>query len=356
MNWKNEITNLLDIQYPIVQSPMFGVTTPQMTATSSKLGCLGSLALADLDADNCVRLIQETQKLTDKPFAVNIFVNEIPKIDDVLTQHYYKTKNYIENLANENDLEVVLPELNSIKFTNYHDQIEAIVNQNCKILSFIFGCLDDESIAFLKRNNVVLIGTCTSVEEAKILSEKEIDIICVQGIEAGGHRGSFEPNNIPKIGGLSLLSQIAEKVKNPLIYAGGIYNAKTLLAAKTLGAQGFQVGSLLLGSTESALKPFEKNRLKLVKEDEIMLTKSFSGRYARGIKNKFIETIENSDYVLPYPYQNKLTNELRKIGKEKELADFVGIWLGQSINGFSNKSTSELLKDLIEQTEDFTIS
>ena len=354
MNWKNEITNLLDIQYPIVQSPMFGVTTPQMTAATSNLGCLGSLALADLDSDNCVRLINETQKLTDKPFAVNIFVNQIPQIDDTLTQQYYKTKNYIEKLANENGIEVVLPELNTINFTDYHDQIDAIINKKCKILSFIFGCLDDESIALLKRNNVVLIGTCTSVEEAKILAEKEIEIIGVQGIEAGGHRGSFEPNNIPKIGGLSLLSQIAENVKNPLIYAGGIYNAKTLLASKTLGAQGFQVGSLLLGSPESALKPFEKNRLKLVKEDEIMLTKSFSGRYARGIKNKFIETIENSDYVLPYPYQNKLTNELRKIGKKKELADFVGIWLGQSINGFSNKSTSELLKDLIQQTEEFT--
>lgn len=355
MNWKNEITNLLDIQYPIVQSPMFGVTTPQMTAASSNAGCLGSLALADLDAANCERLIKETQKLTDKPFAVNIFVNEIPEIDDALTQHYYKAKGFIENLAIENSLEVVLPDLSTIKFTNYQDQIEAIINQKCKILSFIFGCLDDDSIALLKKNNVVLIGTCTSVEEAKILSEKEIDIICVQGIEAGGHRGSFEPNHIPEIGGLSLLSQIAENVKNPLIYAGGIYNAQTLLAAKTLGAQGFQVGSLLLGSPESALKPFEKNRLKLVHEDEIMLTKSFSGRYARGIRNKFIETIEHSDFVLPYPYQNKLTNELRKIAKEKELTDFVGIWLGQSINGFSNKSTYELLKGLIQQTEDFKI-
>jgi len=355
MNWKNEITNLLDIQYPIVQSPMFGVTTPQMTAASSNAGCLGSLALADLDAANCERLIKETQKLTDKPFAVNIFVNEIPEIDDALTQHYYKAKGFIENLAIENSLEVILPELNSIKFTNYQDQIEAIINQKCKILSFIFGCLDDDSIALLKRNNILLIGTCTSVEEAKILAEKEINIICVQGIEAGGHRGSFEPNHIPEIGGLSLLSQIAENLKNPLIYAGGIYNAQTLLAAKTLGAQGFQVGSLLLGSPESALKPFEKNRLKLVHEDEIMLTKSFSGRYARGIRNKFIETIEHSDFVLPYPYQNKLTNELRKIAKEKELTDFVGIWLGQSINGFSNKSTFELLKGLIQQTEDFKI-
>lgn len=353
MNWKNSITNLLDIQYPIIQSPMFGVTTPQMTASSSNAGCLGSLALADLSPENCIKLINDTQKLTNRPFAVNIFVNEVPEINDTLTKHYLKAKNFMEDLARKNGLEVSLPELDTLKITDYREQIEAIISEKCRALSFIFGCIDDDSIALLKKNNVLLIGTCTSVEEAKILSEKEIDIICVQGIEAGGHRGSFDADKVAQIGGLSLLSQIANKVKNPLIYAGGIYNAKTLLAAKTLGAQGFQVGSLLLGSIESALKPFEKNRLKTVKEHEIILTKSFSGRYARGIKNKFIETIEHSDYILPYPYQNKLTNEIRKAAKEKGLADFVGIWLGQSINGFCEKSTTDLLKDLIQDTEDF---
>lgn len=351
MNWKNTLTNLTGIQYPIIQSPMFGVTTPQMTAASSNTGCLGSLAVADLSAENCIQLINDTQKLTDKPFAVNIFVNEIPQIDDTLRQKYFRAKNFIENLALENDLEVVLPELDTLKITDYHDQIEAIISQKCKILSFIFGCPDDASIALLKKNKVLLIGTCTSVEEAILLSEKGIDIICVQGIEAGGHRGSFRPDYTAQIGGLSLLPQIAEKVKNPLIYAGGIYNAKTLLAARTLGAQGVQVGSLLLGSAESALKPFEKNRLRVVKEDEIMLTRSFSGRYARGIRNKFIETMEDSGHILPYPYQNKLTSELRKAARGKELVYFVNLWLGQSINGFSEKSTAEILRQLIQETE-----
>lgn len=353
MNWKNSITNLLDIQYPIIQSPMFGVTTPQMTAATSNAGCLGSLALADLSPENCIKLINDTQKLTNRPFAVNIFVNQVPEINDTLTKQYLKAKKFMEDLAGKNGLEVILPELNTLKITHYREQIEAVISEKCRTLSFIFGCIDDESIALLKKNNVLLIGTCTSVEEAKILSEKEIDIICVQGIEAGGHRANFDADKVAQIGGLSLLSQIANKVEKPLIYAGGIYNAKTLLAVKTLGAQGFQVGSLLLGSIESALKPFEKNRLKTVKEHEIILTKSFSGRYARGIKNKFIETIEHSDYILPYPYQNKLTNEIRKAAKEKGLADFVGIWLGQSINGFSEKSTTDLLKDLIQETEDF---
>ncbi len=355
MNWKNVITRLLNIPYPIIQSPMYGVTTPQMVASASNAGCLGSLSLADLNAGSCVKLINDTQKLTDKPFAVNIFVNEIPEIDDALTQQYGKTKAFIEKLASVNGMVVILPELDTLNIPDYHEQVDAIISQKCKILSFIFGCLDDDAIALSKKNGVLLIGTCTSVEEANMLAEKEVDLICVQGIEAGGHRGSFSPQHVPQIGGLSLLAQISENVKTPLIYAGGIDNAKTLLAAQTLGAAGFQVGSLLLGSAESALKAFEKNRLKSVREEDIILTKSFSGRYARGMKNKFIEQIEHSDYILPYPYQNKLTSELRKVAKEKELADFVNIWLGQSINGFSGKSTGDLLRDLIKETEEFHV-
>jgi nitronate monooxygenase len=123
------------------------------------------------------------------------------------------------------------------------------------------------------------------------------------------------------------------------------------LAAKTLGAQGFQVGSLLLGSSESALNEFEKERLSIVTENEIVLTRSFSGRYARGIKNAFIEAVEDTEYILPYPYQNKLTGELRKVAKAKENPNFVSIWVGQSINEFSRLSTFDILKKLIEETE-----
>jgi nitronate monooxygenase len=138
-----------------------------------------------------------------------------------------------------------------------------------------------------------------------------------------------------------------------LIYAGGIYNGKTIRAAKDLGAQGFQTGSLLLASRESALKPFEKERLKKVKEEEIMLTRSFSGRYARGIRNKYIEAVENSGYILPYPYQNKLTNALRAAAKSVQNPDFVGLWVGQSIHQYSELSTTDILRNLIEDVERF---
>ncbi|MGO4710605.1 NAD(P)H-dependent flavin oxidoreductase [Chryseobacterium sp. 2TAF14] len=347
MLFPETISKILNVKYPIIQAPMFGVSTPEMTAAAAKAGCLGSLALADLSAEKSIELIQKTKKLTNQPFAANIFVHHIPEMTDELKQQYFKTKKYLENLAQENSIEVHLPDLEALKINSYHKQIDAIIDENCKILSFTFGNLDQKSIQKLKENETILIGTCTSVEEALELEKSGIDIICVQGIEAGGHRGSFVSENIPQIGGFSLLSQVYDSVKVPLIYAGGIYNGKTLKAAKELDAQGFQIGSLLLASRESSLQEFEKERLTNVTEKDIVLTKSFSGRYARGIKNKFIETIENSEYILPYPYQNKLTGEMRRIARNVKNSEFVNLWLGQSVNQFSENSTEEILKKLI---------
>lgn len=351
MFWPDIISKILQIKYPVIQAPMFGVSTPQMAAAAAKAGALGSLALADLSGDQSVKLIRKTKEMTDQPFAVNIFAHHIPEITDALKEKYAKAKQLITELAKENNMEVTLPDLQDIKVNSYHEQIDAMIEEGCKILSFTFGNLDDQSIQKLKERGVILIGTCTSVEEALVLEKSGIDLICVQGIEAGGHRGTFDAEHIPLIGGIALLSEVYDQVKIPLIYAGGIYNGNTLKAAKELGAQGFQVGSILLASQESGLLPFEKERLKNVTEKEIVLTRSFSGRFARGITNKYIQTLEKSDFILPYPYQNKLTGELRRVSKALNNADFVSIWVGQSIHNYSSLSTEDILKNLILEVE-----
>lgn len=353
MEWTNELTKRLGIMFPIVQAPMFGVTTPEMVTAASSVNCLGSLSLGDLDAEQCITTIRNTRKLSNKPFAVNIFTHSIPPITDTLRKKYQKTKVFLEQISLQHDLDVIFPDIDELNISSYHQQIDAIISEGCKILSFTFGNLDSESIQRLKKHEVLLIGTCTSVKEAIILEKSGIDIICVQGIEAGGHRGTFASTKIPQIGGLSLLAQVSDAVNTPLIYAGGIYNAKTLLATKTLGADGFQVGSLLIASKESALKAFEKDRLKQIDEEDIVLTKSFSGRFARGIKNLFIETLDSTEYILPYPYQNKLTGVLRKAAKMQENPNFASIWTGQSIHKFSEDSTGNILTELITATETF---
>jgi nitronate monooxygenase len=350
MKWKNEITERLNCEYPIIQAPMFGVTTPEMVSAASRAGCMGSLPLGDLPKEKCVELIRATKKMADHAFVVNLFVNTIPPLDETLKIRYTQAKRFIERLALEHHFSIRLPQIDELVFVDYHDQLDAVIDENCKLISFTFGTPDQQSIERLKNAGTILIGTCTSVQEAGVLESLGTDIICVQGLEAGGHRGSFLPGDIPQIGGFSLLSQVRGAVQVPVIYAGGIYNGKTLMAAKTLGAQGFQVGSLLLGSSESALKEFEKKRLRQVTENEIVLTKSFSGRYARGIKNVFIEALEHSENILPYPYQNKLTAELRMAAKAIGNDDFVSIWLGQSINRYSPQSTSAILEKLIDDT------
>ncbi|WP_210465017.1 NAD(P)H-dependent flavin oxidoreductase [Rufibacter roseolus] len=351
MIWSNELTQRLGIEYPIIQAPMFGVTTPEMVTAATKAGCLGSLPLGDLPPEKCIEVIGATKKLSSRPFAVNIFVIEIPEVTDQLKTRYAEAKQFIQNLAQQHGLTVNLPSFEKISVNRYQEQVDAIISENCKMVSFTFGNLDKESIQKLKSHGTTLIGTCTSVREAQTLESSGIDIICVQGFEAGGHRGSFEAGYLPQIGGLSLLSQVYDAVKVPLIYAGGIYHAKTLLASRTLGAQGFQVGSLLLGSAESALADFEKERLRKVKESDIVLTRSFSGRYARGIRNVFIDAVENTEHILPYPYQRLLTNELRKVAKAHGNVDFLSIWLGQSITDYSGQSTSEILQNLVSETE-----
>lgn len=350
MNWNNELSQLLNITYPIVQSPMLGTSTEEMTAAASNAGCLGSLAVGNLDTEVCIEKIRATRKLTEKPFIVNFFCHTSPPVTDEIRKEYRKAKTYYEQIAADNQLEVKIPDIDELKLNTYHAPVEAIIQEKIKIASFTFGIPDAESIQRLKANGTILIGTSTSVEEAIQLEEAGIDIIGVQGLEAGGHRGTFS-EYLPKIGGLTLLNQVSEAVSKPILYAGGLKNGKSILAAKALGAQGFQVGSLLVGAPESTLKDFERERLRSAKESEIMITNTVSGRYAQGVRSKLFDVTAEAGFKVPFPYQTLLTGHLRRAAKASGNPDFVALWIGQSINNYSNQPTAEILKKLIAETE-----
>ncbi|MXN90715.1 nitronate monooxygenase [Flavobacterium sp. Sd200] len=342
-----ELLQKLGCNYPVIQAPMFGVTTPQMVAAAGMAGCLGSAALGDIGYEKTVQILRDCKKICREPFAANIFVNHIPPITEDLRTRYNVTKNILYNLAEELKIEVDLPEIDSTKPAGYTEQIDAVIAEGIKVLSFTFGNLDTVSVNKLKSNRVVLIGTCTSEQEAQQLLDADIDIICVQGIEAGGHRGSFTDENMPKIGGISLLQNIREMTTRPVVYAGGIASRKAIEAVKLLGADGFQVGTVLICSEESALTTAEKQWLASIDEADIILTKSFSGRYARGVKNAFIDLFENSDYILPYPYQNKLTGPFRSAARKAGITEYVNLWTGQTFRNLSFESTEKILRNLV---------
>lgn len=343
----------LSIFNRIVQAPMFGVGTPAMAAGASNAGVLGSLPLADLPAKDCVQLIRQTRALTNKAFAVNIFLNEVPPVDEALIRQYHATKRLLEELAAAEGFEVALPAIADMRITDYHEQVEALIAEQCKIVSFTFGNLDADSIARFKQHGTLLVGTCTSLSEAKVLEDTGIDIVCLQGIEAGGHRGSFESAGTEQVDGLSLLLQLKEQLRVPVIYAGGITDAQAIRHVLSKGADGVQIGSMFLTAKESALQDFEKARLHAIKGAETLLISSFSGRYARGLNNTYVQLVEQSGHVLPYPYMNKITGPFRKAARAHGKAELVNLWVGQHHRSFSDAGTEQIVRQLLVDLEQF---
>jgi nitronate monooxygenase len=165
---------------------MLGVTTPAMVAAISNAGGLGSLPVGGLPPDKTLSLIEETKGLTNKPFAVNLFVNRYPSsIDEVA---WNNMQELIEQFASRYGLPYQKQPMHSLRFFSYEEQLEILLSQKIAIVSFTFGILDDGIIDLLHKNAAQLIGTATSAEEARALGDKGIDMITAQGIEAGGHR------------------------------------------------------------------------------------------------------------------------------------------------------------------------
>ena len=346
-----KITQTLNIKYPVIQSPMLGVTTPQMAAAISNAGGLGSLPVGGLVPDRTLALIQQTKALTNKPFAVNLFTHPIP---DTVDQHEFDAMQlFLKELCATDGIETEIRSFNSLKFYSYTDQIDILIKENIPIVSFTFGVLDNENIKRLKANGTILIGTATCVEEAKLLDTVGIDMIVAQGHEAGGHRGSFlNPDNPPLIGSMVLIPAIAAVTSKSIIGSGGITDGKSIAAAFALGASAIQTGTIFLASHESLAGSAWKKVIENAGEEDIILTNSFSGRWATGIKNKLSERIENSGQkILAYPIQNSLTQPIRAQAQKLENTDYIVMLRGQTTVKIEEKPASEIFLDLVKQME-----
>jgi nitronate monooxygenase len=178
-------------------------------------------------------------------------------------------------------------------------------------------------------------------------------MICAQGIEAGGHRGTFitdEP--LPQVGLISLLSQIRDKIDKPVIAAGGIADGKAINAMLALGAAAVQIGTAFIASPESKAIEGYKEQLLTSTDTSSELTRTFSGRWARGIRNEFMKAVDISGLTIPtYPIQNSLTTKLRAAAQKLNNKDFTNLWAGQSSYKAEAKSTREIFLRLVREME-----
>lgn len=348
MAYQNNLAKTLGIDYPFIQAPMLGVSTPEMAAAVSNAGGLGSVAVGGLSPDKTRELIVAIRALTNKPFAVNLFTHSIPPVD---AHAIDKMQDFLHSLCAKHHIPFAKQAPESFKHYTYKDQLQVLLDEHIRLISFTFGIPDAESIEALKANGALLMGTATSTKEAIMLQQSNIDMITAQGIEAGGHRGSFiDDEPLPQIGLVSLLPQVMAAVNLPVIAAGGISRGDVIHAMMQLGAEGVKVGTAFIASPESKAIPAYKAAVQQANDTATTLTRTFSGRWARGIRNAFMDAVADAGIdIPPYPFQNSITTALRAAAQQQNNKDFTNLWAGQSATHALALPSAEIFLQLITE-------
>jgi len=322
--------NLFDtFEIPIIQAPMLGASTPQMALAVSRAGGLGSLAAAGLAPDAVEAQVVQMRAAADRPFAVNLFITEAarPTADEV-----ERAQEVLRPWYTARGLEV--PDAPNDFAQDFDRQFAALVRAAPPAASFTFGILTADQVVALHARRTAVIGTATTVAEARAWEAVGADAICAQGFEAGGHRGSFlGAQEDSLVGTLALVSTIRRAVKAPVIAAGGITDGRGVAAALAMGAAAAQMGTAFLLADQTMISNPWRRSIETAGDDPTRLTRAFSGRYARGIENDFMRRMRPLEHAVPaYPVQNRLTQPLRAAATAQDDADAISMWAGQAVN------------------------
>ena len=316
----------LGIDFPIIQGPMNGASPPALAAAASNAGGLGSCAAATLTPDGITAMIRTVRTMTSKPFNVNLFVlSKLTPDATVVERARERLAPFYAALNCEQ------PPAPSLFAEDFQAQRETLLQAAPPIVSFTFGVLPRDQVTQFQRAGSRVIGTATTVAEARAWHDAGADFICAQGAEAGGHRATFIGDMEQAcIGTIALVPQIAAAVPIPVIAAGGLMDGRAIAATLMLGAQGAQLGTAFLSCPECSIAPVWKAALLAATDDSTRLTRTFSGRHARGLVNQFMQQMQPFEAELPpYPIQNALTAPLRQAASQVGRAEFLSLWAGQ---------------------------
>lgn len=355
---QNEMTKRFNIQYPIIQAPMAGgITTSKLVAEVSNAGGLGMIGAGYMTPVQTREQIREINQLTSNPFGINLFV---PNEFNVTEDQVHSANELLHPVRAQLNIEPAdypdIPEFSSI-FESFMEQISVIIEEKVPVCSFTFGIPSKEVIAQLKQHNITLVGTATTVREAVENEKLGMDMVVVQGSEAGGHRGNFiDEHQESLIGLMSLIPQVVDHVSIPVIAAGGIMDGRGLMASLCLGAQGVQMGTAFLTCVESGAHKVHKEAILNAAEDQMTFTRAFSGKWARGIQNKFIMDMQEHEMLVPdFPVQNQLTQVIRKTSSAQNNQDFMSLWSGQSPRLAKNQTVGAFMKEIIEEANKMSV-
>jgi nitronate monooxygenase len=342
--WQDADVLLDELRHPIVLAPLAGgPSTPALTAAVSAAGGLGFLAAGYRTADALAGEIREVRGLTTAPFGVNLFVPGRAEVDErALTD-------YLERLGE--DAAGYGVELGEAKDDDdeWDAKLAVLRHERVPVVSFTFGCPSAEVIASLHEAGSESWVTVTDVAEARIAEEAGADALVLQGVEAGGHRASFlDRDDDEGLSTLVLLRLVGTGVELPLVATGGITDGAALAAVLVAGAAAGQIGTGFLRAREAGTHP--THRTALAAETPTALTRAFTGRRARGLRNRFL--VEHGpDAPAAYPHVHHATAPWRAAARERGDAEHFNLWAGQAHQLAADAPAAEIVRTLARDAQ-----
>ena len=341
---QNNLTDMLKLQWPVCQAPMGEYTTPELAAAVSNAGGLGALGMWGFTAAEVETRITGFRELSRGALNVNY-----PLWDDPgeLANVAMPMRAGVQKLYDEKGLgRIPTPSASAGEVSPEH--LEVLKRMKPEVISFHFGLPDPAIVKDLKATGIHIMCSATTVAEARYLEENGVDVIIAQGIEAGGHRGTFSGTDVSAQSGLfSLLPQVVDAVNLPVIAAGGIADGRGIAAALMLGASGVLVGTAFLRCTEAGVSDAQREALGAAGEASTVLTDAMSGRKARSIRTRLIDELSRQNLrPLPFPAQYSLTLPFEATGDK----DFLELFAGQSVALTREMPAADLVRTLVEET------
>jgi nitronate monooxygenase len=349
---KTKVTQLLGIDYPILQGPFGGnLSSVELVATVSNAGGIGGYGAYTLSPAEIVELDTRIRSSTDKPYNINLWVSDSDAVDGTVSDdHYEEVKKIFKPYFDQAGIDI--PGKPGSFRSRFENQVQVILDIRPKLFSFVFGIPSIDILEQCRRSGIRTAGAATTIDEAIALEEAGVDMIIASGFEAGGHRPSFlAAAEQSTIGTFVLLQLIKEKVKLPVIAAGGIANGRGISAAFMLGADAAQVGTAFLACDESGALPTHRRMLLSDASKYTTLSRVFTGRLGRGINTSLAaDLVGKEKQLLPFPLQAHFMSSLRNAAINQQKWNMILFWSGQIAPILHHTKAKELMQSLIEET------
>ena len=346
------LIDILQIEHPILLSPMAGFGTVELAAAVCAAGGLGSIGCAVMEPEVAAKTIRALRGLTDKPINVNFFCHAQAKTAADREEAWRdRLLPYYRELGI--DPTIPVPQVDIPSFDDARCRI--VEDTKPEVVSFHFGLPDSTLLARVKAVGCRVMASATTVTEALWLEASDVDIIIAQGYEAGGHRGTFLTHNLNSAsssqpGTLALVPQVVDAVKVPVVAAGGIADGRGIAAAFALGAAGTQLGTAYLLCPEAATSALHREALRQAHSDTTFVTNVFTGRPARALSNRLAREIGPILNALPdFPLPMGALAPLRAKAEQQGSSDFTPFWSGQASPLGRKMPALQLTRKLVQE-------